>query len=111
MKEIDACDYWCPMGRISLQQGTNQPRIDVVPSGAFNMAVIFAPNAQEHGAKRYPSRCIGRDCAFWRKNPWCGKYGQCGLTAQAQSELPTVIAVIGLIAAPAILLAVKFLGV
>ncbi len=110
MKEKDACDYWCPMGRISLQQGTNQPRIDVVPAGAFNTAITFAPNTQAHGATRHPSRCIGRDCAFWKTNPWWGKYGQCGLIAQGQSVLPIVIVSVCLIATIVVLAAIKFSG-
>lgn len=111
MKEEDAGDYWCPMGRISLQQGSNQPRIDVIPAGAFNTAVTFAPGSQAHGAKRYPSRCIGRECAFWEKNPWWGKYGQCGLVATSQSLWPIGIVAVCLIATLVFLTTIKFSGV
>lgn len=106
MKEIDAGDYWCPMGRISLQKGSNQPKIEVVPGGAFNTAIIFAPNSSAHGATRYPSVCIGRQCAMWKKGffsnlgivPDRAMCGRCGLRVPDYGGLICTLGIIALAA-------------
>lgn len=82
MRESDASEFWCPMGRISLQKGSSQPKIDVVPGGAFNVALTFAPNSAAHGAARYPSVCIGKKCALWKRGLF-GRYGHCGLISSS----------------------------
>lgn len=97
MKEADAGEFWCPMGRISLQRGSSQPKIDVVPGGAFNVALTFAPNSAAHGAARYPAVCIGNRCALWKKGLF-GRYGHCGLIAPSSLWPVCVLAGVALVA-------------
>lgn len=106
MREKEAGGFWCPMGRISLQKGSSQPRIDVIPGGAFNVALTFAPDSAAHGAARYPSVCIGKNCALWKRGLLPG-HGHCGLIAPSQAWLPAAIALAGLVSG----LAILFLGV
>lgn len=89
MKEAETGDYWCPMGRISVQHGSDRPQIDVLKCGAFNRAILYAPGSQDQGQQSYPSRCIGEGCACWEWGffsrfglvPVKLRRGRCGLTA------------------------------
>lgn len=91
MKEIEAGDYWCPMGRISIQQGSDKPHLEVVKCGAFNRVVIYAPGSQDQGQASYPSRCLGVGCACWKWGFFSGlglapsglRRGKCGLAASS----------------------------
>lgn len=96
MKEIEAGNYWCPMGRISIQQGSDKPHIEVVKCGAFNRAIIYAPGSQDQGQASYPSRCLGVGCACWEWGffsdlglvPSKLRRGRCGLCARSQAIVP-----------------------
>lgn len=87
MKESEAEQSWCPMGRISIQKGTSQARIEAVQTGAFNRAVVYAPGSYAQGEWAYPSRCLGEGCAWWRWGTFSGmglipakhRCGCCGL--------------------------------
>ncbi len=103
MKEIEAGNYWCPMGRISIQQGSDKPHIEVVKCGAFNRAIIYAPGSQDQGQASYPSRCLGVGCACWTWGvfsrlglvPSAFRRGRCGLCARSQAIVPLWALAIG----------------
>lgn len=59
---LEAHAYWCPFGRISLQQ-VELGRTDIVSGGAFNLAVVSQAGAND---VTYPSaRCLGEVCPFF----------------------------------------------
>lgn len=99
MKETEAGALWCPMGRISIQQGTNQARIEAVQTGAFNRAVVYAPGSHAQGEWAYPSRCLGEGCAWWRWGFLSGlglipakhRCGCCGLTSPRRPSLSSLV--------------------
>lgn len=59
----EAHSYWCPFGRISLQEVSNA-RTDILSGGAFNLSVVT--NAGTSNEVTYPSaRCLGEICPFF----------------------------------------------
>lgn len=100
MKESEAEQFWCPMGRISIQHGTNQARIEAVQAGAFNRAVVYAPGSRAQGEWAYPSRCLGEGCAWWRWGFFSGlglvpsKY-RCGCCGMAFPHRPSMLRLVG----------------
>lgn len=77
MKEMEADQLWCPMGRISIQQVENG-RLAAVQSGAFNQ--VLPVSGTGAGARVYlSSTCVGSKCPYYRRgfNPW--GWGRCAL--------------------------------
>lgn len=107
VREVDADTQWCPMGRISIQQGTSQARVEAVQTGAFNRVLTHAPGYQTQGVWAYPSRCMGEGCAWWRWGFFSGlglvpaKYrrGCCGkVSPPPYGDVAASIALLGLAA-------------
>ncbi len=109
MKEIKAGEVWCPMGRISIQHGSDRPQLDVLKCGAFNRVILYAPGSQDQGQQSYPSRCLGEGCACWEWGffsrlglvPAKLRRGRCGFTSPGTRLLPVAT----MLAGAAILLA------
>ena len=103
MKEKMAGDYWCPMGRISVQHGSERPQLDVLKCGAFNRVILYAPGSQDQGQQSFPSRCLGEGCACWEWGifsrlglvPAKFRRGRCGLTATGARLLPVATMLTG----------------
>ncbi|WP_300806467.1 hypothetical protein [uncultured Desulfovibrio sp.] len=71
---------WCPMGRISIQQTTQDGGISAMPAGGFNLVLPVGRNGGG-GRLYFASTCFGRRCPFYRRgfNPW--GWGRCALAA------------------------------
>ena len=78
MEPKQAKDYWCPMGRISIQQ-VESGRISVIQSGAYNL--VLPASGPGMGKERFyfSSMCFGEKCPYYRRgfNPW--GWGRCAL--------------------------------
>ena len=100
MRENEAIEHWCPLGRISIQRQNNTGQVEVVDCGSFNMAVVHAAeNPALQGEWARPSRCVGRRCALWRPGmisksgilPPAYARGQCGLVRPRRPVFGTVV--------------------
>lgn len=78
MKEKQAKDYWCPLGRISIQQ-VESGRISVIQSGAYNLVLPASGQGVGSGRVYFSSTCFGSRCPYYRRgfNPW--EWGRCAL--------------------------------
>lgn len=67
------------MGRISIQQTTQDGGISAMPAGGFNLVLPVGRNGG--GRLYFASTCFGRRCPFYRRgfNPW--GWGRCSLAA------------------------------
>lgn len=79
MKEIEAGGYWCPMGRMSLQQIAEGGRLAVIQAGAFNQVSLASGLQRTESPLYLSSTCQGRKCPYYRRgiNPW--GWGYCAL--------------------------------
>lgn len=81
MSQEENKGFWCPFGRISMQQVSNDGHTSIVPGGAFNIAVI---PSLHHGGKEtvYPStRCIGTQCPFFDRRAYAKEKSFCRMAS------------------------------
>lgn len=108
MSQDENKGFWCPFGRISMQQIGNDGHTNIVPGGAFNIAVISSSRYGDKDTVYNSARCVGTQCPFFDGRAYAKEKNFCRMASNHGAAKRAYLS--ATIIALAILLTGSFIG-